>query len=199
MADVIEVQKTTRWVAKPSGRGGRSKVCHEARVGDLVERADTAAEARAALGTRLWSAMTHGYNPRVLRFGGWTAIIWREPGGYGVDWGYQLIGPEFDGVTTLYSAGGYKDVHEAERRARASIGSNMFSYDDPLAGLAVIEEDEDRHFYLSQSSFSMRYKALKDAGYEGRIHETAGGLDRWPEHIPRPADLTDPRVKEPVQ
>lgn len=196
---LIEVEKITRWVPKLSGRGGRSKVAYEARVGDMKETADTASEAKAKLTQRLWDALHGSYTPRVLRHGGWTAIIWRQPEGYQGDWSFQIIGPDdADGVRSLYGNSGIANVREAEKRARASIGANLYTPEHPFAGLEIIEDEDDRRQYLSDASWQRRYRALEHASYDGRVHETASGYDRWPEHIERPADLTDPRMKEPA-
>jgi hypothetical protein len=195
---MIEVEKVSRWVSKARGSGGRSAVMHEARLGDLTVTAKTAAEAKTALVEAAAKILTGTYTPLLIRHGNWLAIIAREYLGESAYWGYRLVDLDELGERTVVhlSTRGAGSREDLERSARAHIAQNLFSHDDPLAGLALLHDDEDRRQYLSDASWQRRYKALADAGYEGRIHETASRMDPWPEHIERPADLTDPQRSE---
>lgn len=192
---MITVEKASRWVARPSGRGGRSKVMYEAKLGDMAVDRNTAAEARTALLEQAAAALRGDYTPRVFRYSTWTAVIYRRPDGFGKDWAYQLIDDEFQGSKSLWGSSGYATAADAETSARSHIAQNALDLTDPLRGLDIIDDPDQRRQYLYDCGFQLRYRALLDADYDGRLHETAGGLDRWPEHIDKPAPLVDPLLE----
>lgn len=193
---VIEVNKVSRWVPKDPRRhrnGGRSKVMHEARLGDLTVDGATATEAKTKLLEAADLILRGTYTPVVIRHGRWLAVIARQFTTYASTWGYQLLDlDELDGRKVIYASMMDGTREDAERAARRHMAQNCFTHENPYAGLELLDDPDDRRQYLSDASFQVRYRALVDAGFDGRFHETAGGLDRWPEHIDKPADLIDP-------
>lgn len=188
----IEVVKTTAWVPKPSGRGGRSKVVYEARLGDLSVQGDTPAKAKDEW-LRIAAAYVSGdWTPTLIQHRHWAALVFRSPPR---DWGYKLLDPDReDGEQRLYGSGGYPTRKLALEAARYAIAQAVFTTLDPLKDIELIETPEKRTEFLSWASWQMRYATLEEYGYQGRLHETASGLERWPDNIPKPAELTAPEV-----
>lgn len=186
---MITVEKVSRWVAKPSGRGGRSKFMYEAKLGDMVVDGNTAAEAKTKLLERAAAALRGDDTPVLIRYGAWIIFIWRRES----EWGYKLIdsSEESNGRQQIFTTN-YKSKREAERAAMNHLAQTTFDVTDPLASLEYIDEPDERAKFLSWASWQVRYRVLVDAGYEGRPHETSSGLERWPEHIDKPAELVDP-------
>lgn len=194
---MIQVNKTTRWVAKPRGHGGRSKVVYEASLGDLRVDGNTAAEAKAKLLERAELMLRGEDCPYLIRRGEWTAFVWRR----GTEWGYRLVEPIDNATlsddryerTALYTTN-HSSRQEAENAAMYHLAQTVFNVRHPYEALEHIDDREERAKFLSWASWHLRYAALDAAGYDGRCHEAASGLERWPKHIERPADLVDPLV-----
>lgn len=191
----LRIEKVSRWVSKPSGRGGRSKVMYEARLGDLHVDGATATEAKTKMLEVAASNLAGDYTPVLLRHGEHIAFIFRVITEVGTWWNYTLVDPEWDWkVQRIHGIGGHASAEEAEKAARSHLAQNTFEVLAPTTGLDLITDPADRARHLSWATFQVRYKALDDADYEGRLHETASGLDRWPGHIAKPADLIDPAL-----
>lgn len=195
---MIEITKVSRWVHDPVRKRGRSKVMHEARLGDLTVDGATPGEAKAKLLEAADLILRGTYTPVVIRHGRWLAIIARQFQTYASAWGYQLLDlDELDGRKLMWMTSMDGNREDAERAACRHMAQNCFTHEDPYAGIELLQHEDDRRQYLSDATFQVRYRALLDANYDGRFHETAGGLDHWPEHIDKPADLVDP-LQEPA-